>query len=417
MPSSRLPHAVFAHSGGVTSVLNTTAASMIAHHRSLRPQATIYAAANGIMGLLQQKLYDPSHLDDQQLAWLSQTPASVFGSCRYKLPNYQDDPKPFQKLFAFFKAKRIGTFIYQGGNDSQDTLHKIAVAAKHECVDLQCIGLPKTIDNDLYGSDFSPGFPSCAKYLATSLYEASLDLAAMATGKGSTQVFVMEVMGRNTGWLAAATAIAFDRFPNAPHIILPPEHPYQDSACLAAVERSVHRHGYASIVVSEGLRIDDVAARSASVDAFNHPQLGGSGRALAHRIHAALGLKTHDANPDYLQRSAGHLRAKTDVDMAKKLGKWAIEAIDKRTTGIMLGFKRHDNAWTCMHTPLHEVALKEKKLPPHFYNPDTLHVTDQALSYFAPLLAHDPVTPTYRNGLPNYLSPKHLVEKKPHLAI
>ena len=408
-------NSVFAHSGGVTSVLNTTAASLIYFHRNMQMPGTLFAAENGIQGLLKGNLLDTSTLSHACIETLSHTPGSLFGSCRYKLPIFAEDKARFHALFSIFKRHNITTLFYQGGNDSQDTLQKIQHAANHMHQPLQCIGLPKTIDNDLYGTDFAPGFPSAAKYLLTSIYEASYDLASMASGKGSTQVFVMEVMGRNTGWLAAATGLAAKSWPNAPHLILIPEHPIALEVILDKVQHCVQRHGYCSMVISEGFTFPSgqKITQSLTTDAFSHPQLGGAGQVVSNAVKHTLGLKTHYANPDYLQRSASHYRAPLDVKMSWKLGKWAMESCKNGESGIMLGLKAPSNQsadWSMQPVALERCALHEKILPSNFYDPHTFSITQEAINALTPLISGPPAMPKHTALLPNYLSKETLTK-------
>lgn len=401
---------LYGQSGGPTPVLNATAAGLILQARKQQPNTSVYALKHGLQGLVHNTLYDTAKLSDSAVNRLMHTPASIFGSCRMKLPPYEEDRALYRTLFSTFHTHRIDTFIYQGGNDSQDTTYKIAHAAQKEGYTLRCFGLPKTIDNDLYGTDFCPGFPSSAKYLGLSLLEAHLDLLSMNTRNNSTQAFIMEVMGRNTGWLAAATSLACAPNTTAKHHILIPENRLDTQKWLDAVQQHIDTYGCISIVASEGL-MDSTGARLSAktthTDAFNHPQLGGVGAKLADLLKKHLGLKTHTAVPDYLQRACAHVRSHADVQYAVKLGQWALmHALSCHKGEIMLGLKRtqsgNHTVWEEQQIPLSECREQEKTLPSHFYNSSTYHTTPAAKNYFVPLVEGE-VYPTYRNGLPDYL--------------
>lgn len=397
---------VYAHSGGVTSVLNTTASSLIATAR--KHQLPTLIAQNGILGLIHNKLYRTDNLSSQDLERLAQTPSSVFGSCRHKLPHHHDDPRAWDGFFNTIAQHNIDCIIYQGGNDSQDTSVKILEAATQRQIALKCYGIPKTIDNDLYGTDFSPGFPSCAKYLCTSIAEASLDTRAMC--KSSTKVFIMEVMGRHTGWLALATAMASRQQQQGPHIILTPEHPVDVQQWLAYTDHLVKELGYCVIVASEGIINSATGNRlteTKQTDAFGHGQLGGVGAQLAQWINTHLNYKTHYAIPDYLQRSAGHLRAAIDVYLAKQLGQRAIELVQEQADSCLLGLQRSEGDWHIIPTSLHTCANREKPVPLEYFSDNKMHISPLGREYFQPLIAGE-VYPTYHQGLPEYFDASQL---------
>ncbi len=391
---------VYAHSGGVTSVLNTTASGLITAAR--QHQLPTLIAQNGILGLIHNKLYRTDNLNAHDLECLAQTPSSVFGSCRHKLPHHHDDPRAWDGFFNTIKQHHIDCIIYQGGNDSQDTSVKILEAAEQRRIPLNCYGIPKTIDNDLYGTDFSPGFPSCAKYLCTSIAEASLDTRAMC--KSSTKVFIMEVMGRHTGWLALATAMASCQQHQGPHIILTPEHPVDIQQWLAHTDHVVKDLGYCVVVASEGIINSDSSNRlteTKQTDAFGHVQLGGVGAQLAQWVNTHLGYKTHYAIPDYLQRSAGHLRSTIDVQLATQLGHRAIELAQAQADSCLLGLQRSEDGWQIVPAPLTTCANREKPVPEAFFSENKRHISPAGRDYFKPLIAGE-VYPTYHQGLPEY---------------
>ena len=392
----------FAHSGGVTSVVNTIAASVIKRAKEIDGIDKVLVGKNGILGLLNEELFDTSLESDEEITRLVNTPASAFGSCRYKL-----DPKDtdkFVKILSVLKKHNIKYFLYNGGNDSQDTTNKIWQMSNKLGYDLKCIGIPKTVDNDLAGTDTCPGFGSVAKYTAISIKEASLDVKSMSST--STKVFIMEVMGRHAGWIAAASGLARTNKNDGPHIILFPEVKFDKKLFLGKVQETVKNEGYCVIVVSEGLKDNDnnfISANS-NKDAFGHAQLGGVAPFLANLVTTELKMKSHWAVPDYLQRSAGHIRSAVDVAQAKCLGKAAVNFAIEGKSGIMVTVKRISDKpyrWEVGATNLDKVANIEKKLPADFITPDNMHITEKAINYLAPLIEGEEY-PDYVDGLPCY---------------
>ncbi|THF66116.1 6-phosphofructokinase [Pseudothauera nasutitermitis] len=396
---------LYAQSGGVTAVINATAAAIIETARR-HPEAigAIYAARNGILGALAENLVDTAALDDAALAALALTPGGAFGSCRFDLDPPDQNPAQYDRLFDVFAAHDIGYFLYNGGNGSMDTVAKITAAAQARGFPITAIGVPKTVDNDLEGSDCSPGFGSAAKYVATSMLEAGLDLAAMSGSKG--RVFVMEVMGRNAGWLAAATALAArDRVDAPPHIILLPEVAFDDETFLAKVREVVERLGYCTVTVSEGVRrADGSLVMEQGHDNKGHVQLGGAGQCIARLVSTRLGYKHHWAIPDYLQRAAGHLVSATDHAQARAVGTAAVEyAVAGRKAAMPAIIREADEPyrWRIGAVDTRAIANLERLVPAHFIREDGLHVTDAALRYLRPLVEGEVVRP-YRDGLPDY---------------
>lgn len=396
----------FAHSGGVTSVLNTIAASLITtakQHADAIPKVLI--GQDGILGALQENMLDASQLDDEALRRLAQSPASAFGTCRYKLKSITEHEAEYRRLIEVFQAHDIGYFVYNGGNDSQDTTHKVWQMSQEMGYPLQCLGLPKTVDNDLVGTDCCPGFGSVAKYIATSTLEASLDVAAMATT--STKVFVLEVMGRHAGWIAASSALAQQRPYDPPHLILLPEVTFDPEAFCLQVQQQVAQHGYCVVVASEGIRDAEqrFVAEADGTDAFGHKQLGGVAPKLAQLVTQKLGLKNHWAVADYLQRSARHLASKTDIEQAQALGQAAITQLLAGATGKMLTITRLSDApytWTIGDCPLTDVANAERPLPAHFIREDGWHVTDACRAHMRPWIMGE-APPTFAQGIPEYM--------------
>ncbi len=405
---------LYAQSGGVTAVINTTASAVIETCRQHRVRA--YAGRNGILGVLREELIDLAREDRRAIASLRHTPGGAFGSCRFKLKSLETDRAHYQRLIDVLRAHDIRYFLYNGGNDSADTSLKISQIAKTLGYPMHVVGVPKTVDNDLPVTDTCPGFGSVAKYTAVSVLEASLDVASMC--ESSTKVFVMEVMGRHAGWIAAAAGlVASDR--NAPpHIILFPEIAFDETAFLARVKATVERVGYCTVVVSEGLKNADgkFLAEAGSTDAFGHTQLGGVGPLIAQLVKARLGYKYHWAVPDYLQRSARHLASKTDVDQAWAVGKAAVEYALAGKTAVMPVIKRVSNKpfkWKIESAPLTKIANVEKKLPKNFISRDGFGITAAARAYFEPLIRGEDAPPYDKtSGLPKYATLKHVLAKK-----
>ncbi len=406
----------YAQSGGVTAVINATACGLIeaarAHKKDL---GKVLVGRNGILGALHEELIDTSLESIANIRGLRYTPAGAFGSCRYKLKSLDEHRAEYERLIEVFAAHNIGYFFYNGGGDSQDTTHKVAQMSQKMGYPLTCIGIPKTVDNDLPITDNCPGFGSVAKYVAVSIREAGLDVASMA--ETSTKVFVMEVMGRHAGWIAAAGGLAADKEGAAPHIILLPEVAFNEKAFLQKVDKTVKQYGFCAIVVSEGVRNSsgEFIASAGLKDAFGHTQLGGVAPVIAQLIKSNLGYKYHWAVCDYLQRAARHIASKTDVEQAYALGQKAIEFALKGKTGIMATIIRKPGQryrWTIGETALENVANQEKCLPKNFIHKDGFGITKACRDYLAPLIAGEDYPP-YKNGLPQYVSLKNkLVAKK-----
>ncbi len=406
-----LQNAFYAQSGGVTAVINASACGVIETAR-LYPQqiGKVLAGKNGIVGALKGELFDTSLESHVDIRALCHTPAGAFGSCRYKLKSDKKDE--FERLLAVFKAHNIGYFFYNGGGDSQDTTHKMAEYSRTQGYPLICLGIPKTIDNDLPFTDACPGFGSVAKYVAVSILEASLDVASMAAT--STKVFILEVMGRHAGWIAAAGALAQQTEGDAPHLILLPEIPFDEARFLAQVQATVAAKGYCSIVVSEGVRDAQghFLSESNTKDAFGHAQLGGAAQAIATKIQT-LGLKYHLAIADYLQRSARHIASQVDVDQAYALGKAAVEFALQGQNAVMPVIRRLQDSpyqWDIQVVPLSQVANVERKMPPEFIRPDGFGITEACRQYLQPLIQGE-AYPPYENGIPQYVRLKNVLCK------
>ncbi len=396
----------YAQSGGVTSVINATAAGVIETARKYPEQiGTVYGGRNGITGALNDQLIDTAQFSAEIVHGLGYTPGSAFGSCRYKLKDYKKDPSEYERLLEIFKKYDIGYFFYNGGNDSQDTTNKISNYFQEVGYPIQCIGLPKTIDNDLAMTHNCPGFGSVAKYVATSIREGAYDVAAMAAT--STKVFIMEVMGRHTGWIAAAAGLAAEQEHDAPHIILFPEIVFNAEKFYNKVHDTVKKYGSCAIVVSEGITNEAgrFIADAGIDDAFGHKQLGGVAPVIAELLSRLHGYKCHWALLDYLQRSGRHLASKVDYEQSYAVGKAAVEFALEGKSGIMASIEvtnQKPYQWKVGEAALSEVANQEKPLPRDFISDDGFGITQKARDYLSPLIQGE-VFPPFKNGLPDYV--------------
>jgi 6-phosphofructokinase 1 len=397
---------LYAQSGGVTAVINASASAVIQAARAKKVR--VLGARNGILGALREELVDTSKLSTAEVRALAHTPGGAFGSCRVKLKSLQADRAKYERLLEVFRAHDVRWFLYNGGNDSADTALKLSQLATEFDYPLTCVGVPKTVDNDLAVTDCCPGFGSAAKYTAVSVREAALDVAAMA--ETSTKVFVYEAMGRHAGWLAAAAGLAGKTPDEAPQVILFPERAYDEAAFLARVERIVARVGWCVVVASEGIRDADgrfVADAGAGKDAFGHTQLGGVAAHLAGRVHDALGLKVHWALPDYLQRSARHIASKTDFEQARAVGGKAVEFALKGLNATMPVIVRTSDSpyrWKIEAASLASIANREKKMPSGFIRRDGYGITAAARRYLQPLVRGEAYPAYGHDGLPNYVA-------------
>ncbi len=398
-------NAFYAQSGGVTAVINASACGVIETARRHRDKiGKVYAGRNGIIGALREDLIDTSKESASAIAGLKTTPSGAFGSCRYKLKSLEENRAEYQRLIEVFKAHNIGYFFYNGGGDSADTCLKVSQLSEKMGYPIQAIHIPKTVDNDLPFTDNCPGFGSVAKYVAVSTREASLDVASMC--ETSTKVFILEVMGRHAGWIAAAGGLAAAREGDAPHIILFPEIPFAEGKFLKRVDATVKKNGYCVIVASEGARYRDgtLVAASAHTDAFGHKQLGGVAPTLAELIKGKLGYKYHWALADYLQRSARHIASATDVEQAYAVGQAAVEYALAGKNAVMVTIDRAKGKryrWNLGEAPLERIANVEKMLPRDFITQDGFGITDKARDYLSPLIQGESY-PEYRNGVPVY---------------
>ncbi|MDO3386680.1 6-phosphofructokinase [Gilvimarinus sp. SDUM040013] len=409
-------NAFYGQSGGVTAVINATAAGVIDTARTHCDRiGSVYAGVNGIVGALNEELVDIGQESSDNLAGLLHTPSGAFGSCRFKLQDLTAQRAEYVRLLEVFKAHDIRYFFYNGGGDSQDTTHKLSQCAKEMGYPLTCVGIPKTIDNDLPLTDNSPGFGSVAKYVAISALEASYDVESMHSS--STKVFIMEVMGRHTGWIAAASCLAQDERGLGPDLILVPEVVFDKASFLARVDQVVAEKGFCVVVVAEGIKAADgkFISESGSTDAFGHTQLGGVAPRLVDLIKQNLSYKCHWAVCDYLQRSARHIASQVDVDQAYAVGRAAAEYALQGRDSVMPAIVRDEHppySWTLTPVLLSDVANREKAMPEEYISEDGFGVTEAGRAYFAPLIQGE-AHPPYENGLPAYVRmSKSLVRKK-----
>jgi 6-phosphofructokinase 1 len=396
-------NAFYAQSGGVTAVINATACGVIETARKHKNKiANVYAGRNGIIGALTEDMIDTNRENAAAIAALMHTPGGAFGSARYKLKGIEENRAEYERLIQVFKAHNIGYFFYNGGNDSMDTAHKVSQISKKMGFPVTCLGVPKTVDNDLPVTDNCPGFGSVAKYVAVSTQEAALDVASMA--ETSTKVFILEVMGRHAGWIAAAGGLAGKNPEDAPHIILFPEIPFKKREFLKKVRQCVNDYGYCVIVVSEGAQFANgkFLADQGTRDAFGHAQLGGVAPVVATMVRDNLGFKYHYAIADYLQRSARHIASDTDVKQAYAVGKKAVEFALQGKTAVMPVIKRVSDQpyrWKIQSAPLGRIANKEKMLPRRYITKDGFGITEAGRRYLQPLIKGENYPP-YINGLP-----------------
>ncbi|MDA0789677.1 MAG: 6-phosphofructokinase [Proteobacteria bacterium] len=402
-------NALYAQSGGVTAVINASACGVIETARRSRKLGKVYAGRNGIIGVLREELIDTSQESSRSIAALRHTPSGAFGSCRYKLKSIDENRAEYERLVDVFRAHDIGYFFYNGGGDSQDTAYKVSRLSAEMGYPITCIGIPKTVDNDLPVTDNCPGFGSVAKYVAVSTLEASLDVASMA--ESSTRVFVLEVMGRHAGWIAAASGLASSGRDSAPHVIIFPEIAFDEAQFLERVSKTVERVGYCVIVASEGAQYADgrFIADAGQTDAFGHTQLGGVAPTLVDMIRRAHGFKCHWSVADYLQRAARHIASGTDVAQAYAVGEAAVKFAEQGKNAVMpiiVRGKGKTYRWTIGEVPLARVANVERKMPRSYITRDGYGITGRCHDYLAPLIGgEDP--PPFKNGLPVYVRLKN----------
>ncbi len=412
---SKKMNAFYAQSGGVTAVINASACGVIETARKHKDKiGKVYAGRNGIIGALTEDLIDTSKESKSAIAGLRHTPSGAFGSCRFKLKSLEDNQREYERLIEVFKAHNIGYFFYNGGGDSADTCLKVSQIGDKMGYPITAVHVPKTVDNDLPITDNCPGFGSVAKYIAVSTMEASFDVASMCAT--STKVFVIEVMGRHAGWIAAAGAMASTPDHEIPIVVLFPEVEFDQKKFLSSVDEKVKKYGYCSVVVSEGVHWPDgkFLAETGLKDAFGHSQLGGAAPVVANMIQDGLGYKYHWGVADYMQRAARHIASKSDVDQAYATGKAAVEYAVKGHNSVMPAIKRTSNKpyrWKIEMAPLSKVANVEKMMPASFISKDGFGITSKCREYLEPLIKGEDYPP-YKNGLPKYVTLKKVAVPK-----
>ena len=402
---------IYVQSGGVTSVINASACGVIETARCNTDKIdNIYAASYGIGGLLEEKIYDLTNEDGGNVASFAHTPGGIFGSCRHRMKDPAIDNSEYQRLYEIFKAHNIGYFFYNGGGGSMDAANKIANYCKEKNLDVKCLGIPKTIDNDLDYMDNCPGYGSVAKFTATATLESGLDVASMHTT--STKVLLMEVMGRHAGWIAAAAGLAHSSAPQPPHLIVFPEIPLNKMELIGLVDKCVKENDYCVLVVAEGARNEN--GEFLSMAAAGTQQFGGAANILAVLINQLLGYKYHCVICDYLQRSARHLSSQVDVDHAYAVGKAAVEYALSGENAIMPTISRISSSpykWEIGKIALDKAANSERLLPRGYIGKDKYSITDDAKEHIAPLIQGE-AHPPYGSGLPLVATRDFAVLKK-----
>ena len=411
-------NAFYAQSGGVTSVINATAGALILEAKKHKEIGKVFAGKNGILGALREELIDTSKESISSIESLKFRPGGAFGSCRFKLKDLESSEKEYKRLIEVFKAHNIAYFFYNGGNDSADTAFKVSQISKKLNYPINCIAIPKTVDNDLALTDCCPGFGSAAKYIATSTLEASLDVQSMS--ETSTKVFILEVMGRHAGWMAASSALARSEKGDAPHVILLPEITFNQKNFLLTIKKIVKKNGFCVVVVSEGVKNSKgkFLSESSTKDAFGHAQLGGVAPYIAKLVSEKLKLKNHWAVSDYLQRSARHIASKTDLDHAEAVGVYAVKYAVQGMNGVMpiiVRGKGKKYSWKIEPALLSKIANLEKKLPNAFISKNGMDVTSKAINYLSPLIEGESF-PNFKKGIPEIKKLK-LVEVKKKLPL
>lgn len=403
-----------AQSGGPTVAINASLSGVIRGVMESDSYDTVYGAVNGILGILNNEFINLTDLiqgHPEYLDRLETTPAMYLGSCRHKLPDYLDDDSSYVFIFKQFELYNVGAFFYIGGNDSMDTVLKLSDYGKRIGSDVRIIGIPKTIDNDLCETDHTPGFGSAAKYIASSILEIAHDTFIYAV----KSVTIVEIMGRDAGWLTAAAALARNEYNTAPHLIYLPEVPFDKEDFLLDVKRLLFERNNVIIAVSEGIRDASgnyISASEKSVDTFGHSQLSGAGKALEFLIKEKLGVKVRSVEVNVLQRCAAHLASQTDLSESVSLGKKAVALSEEGVTASMVTMNRVSNdPYTIEYgyAEIRNIANEAKTVPLEWINDAGNNVTDELISYLTPLIQGESKV-HYENGLPVYMNVSHLTK-------
>ena len=404
-----------AQSGGPTSAINASLAGVLKATIDSDNYDRCYGAINGVLGVLSENyldLTDKAKGDSDFIKLLNQTPAMYLGSCRFKLPEYRDDDSSYSFIFSQFRKLNIGAFFYIGGNDSMDTVLKLSNYAREIGSDVKIIGVPKTIDNDLCNTDHTPGFGSAAKYIASSLLEIAHDTFIYAV----KSVTIVEIMGRDAGWLTAASALARNGYSTAPHLIYLPEVPFDKEKFISDVRHELSKRNNVIIAVSEGIRDKDgnyITSSKAMADTFGHQQLSGAGKALEFLVKENIDVKVRSVEINVLQRCAAHLASKTDLDESFAQGKKAVALSEEGQTGCMVVLKRISNApyqVEYSYAQIKDIANEAKSVPLEWINREENDITEEFIEYLRPLIIGE-VEHYYENGIPKYLDISHLNQK------
>lgn len=407
-----LKNVMVAQSGGPTVAINASLAGVIRGVMASEQYETVYGSVNGILGILNNNLLNLTEIMNENPAYLDRletTPAMYLGSCRHKLPDYLDDDSSYVFIFKQFELYNVGAFFYIGGNDSMDTVLKLSEYGKKIGSNVRIIGIPKTIDNDLCETDHTPGFGSAAKYIASSVLEIAHDTFIYAV----KSVTIIEIMGRDAGWLTAAAALARNKYNSAPHLIYLPEVPFDADDFLLDVKRLLFERNNVIIAVSEGIRDASgnyISASEQSVDTFGHSQLSGAGKTLEFLVKEKLGVKVRSVEVNVLQRCAAHLASKTDLTEASELGQKAVELSTEGVTASMVTINRVSNnpySVTYGYAGIKNIANEAKSVPKEWINDAGNDVTQELIDYLSPLIQGESNV-SYENGLPVYMDVSHL---------
>ena len=404
---------LFGQSGGPTSVINSSALGVLETALGEDCITAVYGCAHGIKGILNDCLYDISQEDKKELSLLRYTPSSALGSCRYKLKDSSVDDTDYKRILEIFQKYNIRYFFYNGGNDSMDTCNKVSKYLMSQGYECRIMGVPKTIDNDLFGTDHCPGFGSAAKYIATSCMEIYQDANVYDTGT----VVIVEIMGRNAGWLTAASALA-SHMGGGPDLIYLPEQPFDLEAAMAQIKEVYDKRNNCLVALSEGIMDKDgkfIAeyGQDVATDAFGHKQMGGAGAFVANEVKSRFGYKVRSIELSLLQRCAAHSASLTDIEEAYQAGKTAVELAVSGVTDKMVAFERKEGAEYQLKmkpVPLDIVANTEKKVPTQWIKPDHTGLTDDFIAYALPLIQGETQLP-YENGLPRFARLKKVLAK------
>lgn len=401
---------IVAQSGGPTAAINASLAGVISAVKSSDRYEKLYGAVHGIQGVLRKKFMDLSGLDDDFIERIAITPAMYLGSCRFKLPDYSEDRKIYEEIFEIFEEYSIGAFFYIGGNDSMDTVAKLSAYAASIDSDIKIAGIPKTIDNDLLVTDHTPGYGSAAKYIASTVREIAYDTYIYDV----KSVTIVEIMGRDAGWLTAASALARNDFSAAPHLIYLPEVSFDKDRFIGDIKNELEKHKNVIVAVSEGIHDAEgnyIAASTAKEDKFGHAQLSGAGKVLEYLVKEELGVKVRSIEINVLQRAAGHMASKTDLEEAIGLGNAAVGFAEAGNTGFMTVIKRLTNnpyTFEIDFADVSAIANKAKAVPVEWINKDLNNVKNELINYIKPLVVGE-IDGFYKDGIVDYVSVSHLV--------